>query len=145
MIEIRAQGNLSINEQKEITLSVNRIVEKLEGVKQLYGYSSATNYVPFGSDVSRDQISTILVELVPRSERSSGSREIFRTIREKTKSIPGIFVTGQEMEQGPTGENLAKRGTRLGERRPEQVCSSCLLYTSPSPRDLSTSRMPSSA
>ena len=107
MIEIRAQGNLSINEQKEITLSVNRIVEQLEGVKQLYGYSSATNYVPFGSDVSRDQISTILVELVPRSERSSGSREIFRTIREKTKSIPGIFVTGQEMEQGPpTGKDI---------------------------------------
>lgn len=107
MIEIRAQGNLSINEQKKITLSVNRIVEQLEGVKQLYGYSSATNYVPFGSDVSRDQISTILVELVPRSERSSGSREIFRTIREKTKSIPGIFVTGQEMEQGPpTGKDI---------------------------------------
>ena len=107
MLEIRAQGNLSINEQKEITLSVNRIVEQLEGVKQLYGYSSATNYVPFGSDVSRDQISTILVELVPRSERSSGSREIFRTIREKTKSIPGIFVTGQEMEQGPpTGKDI---------------------------------------
>ena len=27
----------------------------------------------------------------------------------------------------------------------EQLFSSCLLYTSPSPRDLSTSRMPSSA
>ena len=27
----------------------------------------------------------------------------------------------------------------------EQLCSDCLLYTSPSPRDLSTSRMPSSA
>ena len=26
-----------------------------------------------------------------------------------------------------------------------QLCSTCLLYTSPSPRDLSTSRMPSSA
>ena len=26
-----------------------------------------------------------------------------------------------------------------------EVCSFCLLYTSPSPRDLSTSRMPSSA
>ena len=27
----------------------------------------------------------------------------------------------------------------------EGVCMACLLYTSPSPRDLSTSRMPSSA
>ena len=28
---------------------------------------------------------------------------------------------------------------------PEQMINACLLYTSPSPRDLSTSRMPSSA
>ena len=27
----------------------------------------------------------------------------------------------------------------------EALCDACLLYTSPSPRDLSTSRMPSSA
>ena len=27
----------------------------------------------------------------------------------------------------------------------EELCLTCLLYTSPSPRDLSTSRMPSSA
>ena len=27
----------------------------------------------------------------------------------------------------------------------KQLCLACLLYTSPSPRDLSTSRMPSSA
>ena len=33
----------------------------------------------------------------------------------------------------------------LGNLVPEPVISTCLLYTSPSPRDLSTSRMPSSA
>ena len=32
-----------------------------------------------------------------------------------------------------------------GERRGCFLCNACLLYTSPSPRDLSTSRMPSSA
>ena len=36
-----------------------------------------------------------------------------------------------------TGNSLPKKRTLFG--------SSCLLYTSPSPRDLSTSRMPSSA
>ena len=39
-------------------------------------------------------------------------------------------------------ENLAKHETAL---RDYQVQHPCLLYTSPSPRDLSTSRMPSSA
>ena len=34
---------------------------------------------------------------------------------------------------------------RLYSADPEQLLNSCLLYTSPSPRDLSTSRMPSSA
>ena len=60
MVEIRAQGNLSIDEQKEITSKVNRIVESIDGVKQLYGYSNTSNYVTFGSDVSRDQILSLI-------------------------------------------------------------------------------------
>ena len=38
----------------------------------------------------------------------------------------------------PSGENRATHTSWC-------LCESCLLYTSPSPRDLSTSRMPSSA
>ena len=34
---------------------------------------------------------------------------------------------------------------RIGVEDAERIFSACLLYTSPSPRDLSTSRMPSSA
>ena len=37
----------------------------------------------------------------------------------------------------PSADSIVSSGSRLG--------STCLLYTSPSPRDLSTSRMPSSA
>ena len=47
---------------------------------------------------------------------------------------------------------MAKRNGYLGEnvyveevRAPQEKHYNCLLYTSPSPRDLSTSRMPSSA
>ena len=41
---------------------------------------------------------------------------------------------------------LSSAGPRLvSTDRRAQFCMSCLLYTSPSPRDLSTSRMPSSA
>ena len=42
---------------------------------------------------------------------------------------------------GPGGYVAAIRAAQLGIR----VLCICLLYTSPSPRDLSTSRMPSSA
>jgi multidrug efflux pump len=57
--------------------------------------------VLFGSDVSRDEISSFLVELYPREERDRGSAEIFEEIREKTKSLPGVYVSASEMDTGP--------------------------------------------
>ena len=107
IVEIRAQGNLSVEEQRDITLEVNRVVRSVEGVNQLYAYGNSNNYVVFGTDVSRDQISTILVELFPRDQRRRGSDEIFAEIRERTKNLPGIYVTGQEVETGPpTGKDI---------------------------------------
>ena len=107
MVEIRAQGNLSVQEQRDITLEVNKVVRSVEGVNQLYAYGNSNNYVVFGTDVSRDQISTILVELFPRDQRRRGSDKIFAEIRERTKNLPGIYVTGQEVETGPpTGKDI---------------------------------------
>ena len=40
---------------------------------------------------------------------------------------------------------LANWRERTGQKEAEAIIKACLLYTSPSPRDLSTSRMPSSA
>ena len=40
---------------------------------------------------------------------------------------------------------LLKNGKMIGGSNQENAAYPCLLYTSPSPRDLSTSRMPSSA
>ena len=40
---------------------------------------------------------------------------------------------------------LAKKGDLHARRQARSQLKDCLLYTSPSPRDLSTSRMPSSA
>jgi multidrug efflux pump len=57
--------------------------------------------VLFGSDVSRDEISSFLVELYPREDRDRGSAEIFEEIREKTKSLPGVYVSASEMDTGP--------------------------------------------
>ena len=107
MVEIRAQGNLSVQEQRDITLEVNKVVRSVGGVNQLYAYGNSNNYVVFGTDVSRDQISTILVELFPRDQRRRGSDEVFAEIRERTKNLPGIYVTGQEVETGPpTGKDI---------------------------------------
>ena len=40
---------------------------------------------------------------------------------------------------------LVRQQQEFLQQQQEQLAKSCLLYTSPSPRDLSTSRMPSSA
>jgi len=107
MLEVRAQGNLSIDEQREITLKIHEIVSEIKGVKNLYGYSSTDSYVLYGTDVSRDQISSFLVELFPRERRERGSDVVFSEIRERVNGLPGIYATGKEMEAGPpTGKDI---------------------------------------
>ena len=107
MAEVRAQGNLSIEEQLDITLKVQNIVATVDGVDQLYGYGAGGSMVVFGSDVSRDKISSFLIELVPREDRERGSGEVFEEIRQRTQSLPGVYVTATEMETGPpTGKDI---------------------------------------
>ena len=58
----------------------------------------------------------------------------FRTARGNLSEVLNNVEAGEEVE-------ITRRG-----REPAVIVSkACLLYTSPSPRDLSTSRMPSSA
>lgn len=107
MAEVRAQGNLSIEEQLDITMKVQNIVAAVDGVNQLYGYGAGGSMVVFGSDVSRDKISSFLIELVPREDRDRGSREVFEEIRQRTQSLPGVYVTAAEMDTGPpTGKDI---------------------------------------
>ena len=107
MVGVRAQGNLSIEEQREITFKVQDVVSDVDGVDQVYGYSKGGSMVLYGSDVSRDEISSFLVELYPRDQRNRGSGEVFEEIRQRTKVLPGIYVGAVEMETGPpTGKSI---------------------------------------
>ena len=79
-----------------------------------------------------------------------GSTNTDMVVRSKRFPAPGETILGGEffMFPGGKGANQAVAAARLGgevsfiTRVGDDVC---LLYTSPSPRDLSTSRMPSSA
>ena len=69
----------------------------------------------------------------------AGYLNVFTTnIQNETKLLKRIAVD-KAAHTFPSPDQLAER------MRPEIKVISCLLYTSPSPRDLSTSRMPSSA
>ena len=107
MAEVRAQGNMSLEEQRQITMQVQDIVSAVPGVNKLYGYATGGGMMVFGTDVSRDKISSFLVELYPREERARGSAEVFSEIRQRTQSLPGVYVTAVEMETGPpTGKDI---------------------------------------
>ena len=85
--------------------------------------------------------------------------KILKDIIVKTKLLSGYdapFVPGWdchglpielkvEKKQGKPGQKLTANAFRQACRKYAQQQIDCLLYTSPSPRDLSTSRMPSSA
>ena len=57
----------------------------------------------------------------------------------------GKVICEHLLANGHEVVSLARRPSDIVNSRMHSVCVDCLLYTSPSPRDLSTSRMPSSA
>ena len=80
---------------------------------------------------------------------------IFKTIRYKNFLSSGNSFTEIELNRNKStlvvGQNGAGKSTMLDALsfalfgRPHRNINNCLLYTSPSPRDPSISRMPSSA
>ena len=81
------------------------------------------------------------VEIAPRRARDKRGGNRHRNGKNTSRNESGRSRDDGKRGRGPSntgrrGESRKKGGVKRG---------SCLLYTSPSPRDLSTSRMPSSA
>ena len=91
------------------------------------------------------------------SEYNSAKNEIQQQMKEVTEEVPKISgpveTEREKLEmiarsagittEGKTDDEIQKEiSAKMGQKTTD---TSCLLYTSPSPRDLSTSRMPSSA
>jgi multidrug efflux pump len=100
MATLRAQGNLSIEEQRQLTAQVETRFSHLEDIKHIYASSSAGQLMG-QRDASRDQISSYLIELHPRADRNRSSAEVFAEIRTLTKEIPGVYATAASVEGGP--------------------------------------------
>ena len=63
---------------------------------------------------------------------------MFRSLFGKKKDLPSVNTDGVTIKDAVVGDVFTLNGFAV-------QYDDCLLYTSPSPRDLSTSRMPSSA
>ena len=83
------------------------------------------------------------------SKRHSAKYKIDRRMGENIWGRPKSPVNKRSYPPGQHGQNrrgkLSDFGTQLRAKQKLKGYYGCLLYTSPSPRDLSTSRMPSSA
>ena len=83
--------------------------------------------------ISRQEIATDLGLPVPVVSQAIAAKIL--PVDENMGMVPRVWYKSSKITAGTIQEQLiAKAHT-----------SNCLLYTSPSPRDLSTSRMPSSA
>ena len=84
-----------------------------------------------------EELGTKLFERIGRGVKLSESGQyLLESANRVLNEVEYVTETIRELEQGTKGT------LRIGVL---QSINSCLLYTSPSPRDLSTSRMPSSA
>ena len=84
----------------------------------------------------RDQLGDVKIEVRPNGYLGvlivhSDEIDKVKEIPEIEKAIPILFTVKSDLNEIIS--------------RAEDIAKACLLYTSPSPRDLSTSRMPSSA
>ena len=115
---------------------------KMDAYDQLVEYLPVVEQVYFagGEPLIMEEHYKILKELI-RLGKADTVRLIYNTnfTRQAYKDL-NVFDYWPEFKDVSVGASLDAMGPRA-----ELMRNGCLLYTSPSPRDLSTSRMPSSA
>ncbi|WP_295798458.1 efflux RND transporter permease subunit [uncultured Microbulbifer sp.] len=99
-VEVRAQGNLSMEEKKALVSPVERAVMDVPEVRVVYT-AVGDGGISGNNEKAPDQIANLLVELVPASQRERKSREIFADIRKRTTDFAGIKTSAKAFEGGP--------------------------------------------
>lgn len=101
-ITVRAQGNLSVLESKQLVQEVEQYVLAVPGVLVTNAYSGGGGGFGGGGSSVKDLIGSIQVELADSKDTPTGSaRDVILDIREATKSIPGIKVAVNLPQGGP--------------------------------------------
>jgi multidrug efflux pump len=95
-LEIRARGDLSLDEKDEIVRQVESIII---GHPDLQSVVTTTTASP-GNQASPDSIGTLSLEFIDWHSRIPASA-ILSKIREETDQIPGIIVEAEVKQDGP--------------------------------------------
>ena len=96
-ITIKARGNLSALETKEIIEQVEERFLEVEGIKNVY-LRSGTNWWQSGAD----RIGGGFIETLEPSQTKISGFEIMDRLKESTKDLPGISVEVEADEGGPS-------------------------------------------
>ena len=96
-ITVKARGNLSALETKEIIEQVEERFLKVEGIKNVY-LRSGTNWWQSGAD----RIGGGFIETLEPSQTKISGFEIMDRLKESTKDLPGISVEVEADEGGPS-------------------------------------------
>ena len=137
---ILALGSNLGNREDHLSKSISLIEKKIGAVTKISKY--------FENDPVGFDSTNTFINLCIKVETTKEPLEILKEIRSIEKSL-GRKKTKIEYEDRPLDIDIILFNDLVITSEdliiPHPRYTSCLLYTSPSPRDLSTSRMPSSA
>ena len=137
---IQTPPGATLERTNQVSQKLQKICEEIEGVESvssLAGYEIMTE--GRGSNAG-----TCLINLKTWSEREHSVTEIMEELEEKSKGL-GAIVEFFEPPAIPGFGSSGGFSMRLLDKTTDTDYQDCLLYTSPSPRDRTRSRMPSSA
>ena len=128
-LRIRSVGNIA---------QVTRALEAVSASKVRKAQASV--------EASRDYARRVASVLGRIGAYSQGSTHPLLVPRDKVENIAILLISSDRGLAGPYNMNVTRAALEFAQEKSQQTrWVTCLLYTSPSPRDLSTSRMPSSA
>lgn len=100
VIDVRARGNLSLNERDQLVKNVEKRVYDMAEIKTLYTSTFVTP--PNDGNSPTDLAGRIQLELEDWQQRRL-AKDILEDIRVRTQDIPGIIIETKEKEDGPAG------------------------------------------
>ena len=146
-LEIRTSGSVGFDQSVNLVAKIPIADEWIEGKRYLTGLRGQSISIPIGGTVNRPVIDRAAVQKLSTDlVRNAAQGAIGNAITDKVN--PKLNEYRDQFNGKVTGEVNKlqnKFQDKLGGFLQDKLGVPCLLYTSPSPRDLSTSRMPSSA
>lgn len=96
MVDIRARGNLSLQEREQLVLAVERRIFDMAEIQSIY----TTTFIKGPNDAAADLIGRIQIELVNWQQRRP-MENILADIEQRTASLAGIIIETQKKQGGP--------------------------------------------